>query len=169
MLINPSVKTAPLLNAIGPMMAVEDARKLGQAQPLFSWHVSYFVERRQKILVFANDATSAMIVLSGVNAEQRSAVPMTFVQGIHWLGEMAGVPLAQTEAYLGAAGSLQLGRNFNRSSMGVVTNASLLLQGGSLGSGQLLDKKVMTFLNDTPMKGIFPKEEWAQYLGQLQF
>lgn len=168
MLINPSVKTAPLLNAIGPMMALEDARKLGQARPLFSWHCSYYLERRQKILVFANDATAALIVLRGINAAQRREVPGAFLQGIHLLGQLAGVSPEQTQVCLKAAGALQTGRNFNRSSMGAVANASLMLQWTEVTSGDLLDAAAMNSINDVPMRGTFPKGEWAKALGQLQ-
>ena len=73
MFINVEKKAQKLFNTYQQATSKEHMAMV-LANPLFSWHATYYTAKRKKNLIFLNDATTMAIVLFDVNAKNKQTI-----------------------------------------------------------------------------------------------
>lgn len=80
MSINVVQKGQPLFRDYPAVTDTATAKPLALANPLFSWHVTYFTHQRKKVVVFTHDQSALSVVLYNVNAQNRARMATSFWQ-----------------------------------------------------------------------------------------
>lgn len=121
MIINPTKKTLPLFSAIPKVENLEEAKAFSQANPLFSWHATYFTVERKKILLLINDQVNLAVVFADINAKNKQDLAAVIKAGISQIFKDCDISKKQINEYFRLAGAIEVGAAFDRSVMGVMT------------------------------------------------
>lgn len=87
------------------------------ANPLFSWHVNYFTAKRQKNVVFLNDASTLAVVVYNVNEKNKGKLQVRFEENLAAVWQEIGLPEDLLKRYLQAGGSWQVNKSISRSAI----------------------------------------------------
>ncbi|WP_368251712.1 hypothetical protein [Enterococcus sp. 2201sp1_2201st1_B8_2201SCRN_220225] len=123
MIINPTKKSLPLFSEINKVADKEAAKAFSLANPLFSWHGTYFNINRKKILLLMNDATYLTVVISDVNAKNKEQLAEEILKGIRKVLKAIKIPKAKIETYFELAKDLEVSAGFQRSVLGYLSVA----------------------------------------------
>ncbi|MBB1078908.1 hypothetical protein H5S09_09745 [Limosilactobacillus sp. STM2_1] len=91
---------------------------IAQANPLFSWHVTYFTVQHKKYLVFLNDATTMAVILYDVNAKNKQHIKERFEATLKAVWTGLGLSIDAFNKYLAASNEWQINKTIDRSQMG---------------------------------------------------
>lgn len=119
-----------------PAVANPDQAKMdAQANPLYSWHASYFTVNHRRILGFINDASGLFFVISDVTAGKYSQLDKLFREQLTKIFRKMGMNHQQITTYFRQGGQWQINKTIDRSIVGKLTenmkNAKAMV-GGSL-------------------------------------
>lgn len=120
MYINVAGKAQPLFNKFNQVDSNAHAKEKALANPLFSWHVSYFVYKRQKNVVFLNDASTFAVTVYDINAKNKSELQARFEENLAVVWKNLGLSEKLLKQYLQVAGPWQVNKSINRSAVGSV-------------------------------------------------
>lgn len=121
MYINVAGKAQPLFNKFNQVDSNAHAKEKALANPLFSWHVSYFIYKRQKNVVFLNDASTFAVTVYDINAKNKSELQAKFEENLAVVWQNLGLSEKLLKQYLQVAGPWQVNKSINRSVVGSVT------------------------------------------------
>lgn len=120
MYINVAVKAQNLFNNYHQSND-EATKSAALANPLFSWHVTYFTTNHKKNLVFLNDATTLAVILYNVNAKNKQDIKERFETQLKTVWLSLGLSAKSYAEYLATSKEWQINKTINRSSMGSLT------------------------------------------------
>lgn len=121
MYINVTKKALKMFRNYPRVEKAEGAKAQALANPLYSWHVSYFTERRRRMLYFLNDASELFLIIPNVMAADYSKIQQLFERQLtRQLKEMS-ISQQQIDRYLKQAGPWQINRTVDRHKVGILT------------------------------------------------
>lgn len=109
MFINVEKKAQKLFNTYQQAMS-EEAVAGALANPLFSWHATYYTAKRKKNMIFLNDATTMAIVLFDVNAKNKQTIKERFEKQLAIIWQELGLSAESLADYLAIGGDWQISK-----------------------------------------------------------
>lgn len=92
------------------------------ANPLFSWHATYYTAKRKKNIIFLNDATTMAIVLFDVNAKNKQTIKERFEKQLAIIWQELGLSAESLTDYLATGGDWQIGKTVHPLQIKTITN-----------------------------------------------
>lgn len=92
------------------------------ANPLFSWHATYYTAKRKKNIIFLNDATTMAIVLFDVNAKNKQTIKERFEKQLAIIWQELGLSAESLTDYLTTGGDWQIGKTVHPLQIKTITN-----------------------------------------------
>ena len=121
MFINVEKKAQKLFNTYQQATSKEHMAMV-LANPLFSWHATYYTAKRKKNLIFLNDATTMAIVLFDVNAKNKQTIKERFEKQLAIIWQELGLPTDSLADYLATGGDWQIGKTIHPLQIKTITN-----------------------------------------------
>ncbi|KEK16617.1 hypothetical protein HQ33_05675 [Limosilactobacillus reuteri] len=112
MFINVEKKAQKLFNTYQQVMS-EEAVAGALANPLFSWHATYYTAKRKKNMIFLNDATTMAIVLFDVNAKNKQTIKERFEKQLAIIWQELGLSAESLADYLAIGGDWQISKTIH--------------------------------------------------------
>ncbi|MCC4344420.1 hypothetical protein QSJ16_01920 [Limosilactobacillus reuteri] len=112
MFINVEKKAQKLFNTYQQAMS-EEAVAGALANPLFSWHATYYTAKRKKNMIFLNDATTMAIVLFDVNAKNKQTIKERFEKQLAIIWQELGLSAELLADYLAIGGDWQISKTIH--------------------------------------------------------
>lgn len=112
MFINVEKKAQKLFNTYQQAMS-EEAVAGALANPLFSWHATYYTAKRKKNMIFLNDATTMAIVLFDVNAKNKQTIKERFEKQLAIIWQELGLSAESLADYLAIGGDWQISKTIH--------------------------------------------------------
>ena len=109
MFINVEKKAQKLFNTYQQAMS-EEAVAGALANPLFSWHATYYTAKRKKNMIFLNDATTMAIVLFDVNAKNKQTIKERFEKQLAIIWQELGLSAESLADYLAIGRDWQISK-----------------------------------------------------------
>ncbi|MDK8117509.1 hypothetical protein QP705_09935 [Limosilactobacillus reuteri] len=121
MFINVEKKAQKLFNTYQQAMS-EEAVAGALANPLFSWHATYYTAKRKKNMIFLNDATTMAIVLFDVNAKNKQTIKERFEKQLAIIWQELGLSAESLADYLATGGDWQISKTIHPLQVKTITN-----------------------------------------------
>lgn len=112
MFINVEKKAQKLFNTYQQAMS-EENMAMALANPLFSWHATYYTAKRKKNMIFLNDATTMAIVLFDVNAKNKQTIKERFEKQLAIIWQELGLSAESLADYLAIGGDWQISKTIH--------------------------------------------------------
>lgn len=100
----------------------EENMAMALANPLFSWHATYYTAKRKKNIIFLNDATTMAIVLFDVNAKNKQTIKERFEKQLAIIWQELGLSAESLTDYLTTGGDWQIGKTVHPLQIKTITN-----------------------------------------------
>lgn len=97
------------------------ADAMALANPIYSWHASYFTVHRHRMLGFVNDTSGVFVVVPYVTTKDYSHLYELFAKHLISLFHEFGLSTVLAKQYLRQAGDWQINHTINRSLVGNLT------------------------------------------------
>lgn len=121
MYINVTQKARPMFRSYPSVDDPDTAKVLARANPLYSWHASYFTSQHRRVVGFINDASGLFIVVPNVTAADYSHLQKSFEEQLTRQFRQLGMTHQQVTQYLQRAGQWQINKTVDRSIVGKLT------------------------------------------------
>lgn len=121
MFINVEKKAQKLFNTYQKSTNKENMAMV-LANPLFSWHATYYTAKRKKNMIFLNDATTMAIVLFDVNAKNKQTIKERFEKQLAIIWQELGLSTDSLADYLATGGDWQIGKTIHPLQIKTITN-----------------------------------------------
>lgn len=134
MFINVTAKAQKIFRKYPTVKDQDKAKKEALANPIYSWHASYFTTQRHKMLCFMNDASHFCIMLPNITAADYGHLQEKFDHQLSLLLRRSGVDQKQIDHYLKEAGAWEINKTVNRQLLGRLTQTireAKYMMGGS--------------------------------------
>ncbi|MBB1100022.1 hypothetical protein H5R88_07920 [Limosilactobacillus sp. WF-MT5-A] len=112
MFINVEKKAQKLFNTYQQATS-EENMAMALANPLFSWHATYYTAKRKKNMIFLNDATTMAIVLFDVNAKNKQTIKERFEKQLAIIWQELGLSAESLADYLAIGGDWQISKTIH--------------------------------------------------------
>ncbi|KIS03203.1 DUF6933 domain-containing protein [Paucilactobacillus wasatchensis] len=122
MIINPTKKALPIFSKLAHVQNAAEAKKLGIANPFFSWHANYYSVNHKKVVLIVNDLTFAAVVLYDINAKNKGNLDQYILDGIRQSFLIADINKSDIDKYFELANKIEINAGFNRQVTGIMTN-----------------------------------------------
>ncbi|WP_323064848.1 DUF6933 domain-containing protein [Limosilactobacillus reuteri] len=121
MFINVEKKAQKLFNTYQQAMSEETVAG-ALANPLFSWHATYYTAKRKKNMIFLNDATTMAIVLFDVNAKNKQTIKERFEKQLAIIWQELGLSAESLTDYLATGGDWQINKTIHPLQVKTITD-----------------------------------------------
>lgn len=121
MFINVEKKAQKLFNTYQQAMSEETVAG-ALANPLFSWHATYYTAKRKKNMIFLNDATTMAIVLFDVNAKNKQTIKERFEKQLAIIWQELGLSAESLTDYLATGGEWQINKTIHPLQVKTITD-----------------------------------------------
>jgi hypothetical protein len=118
MYINVTQKAYKMFRNYPAVADPDQAKADAQANPLYSWHASYFTINHRRTLGFINDASGLFLVISNVTASQYSQLDELFRKQLTKIFRKMGMNHQQIATYFHQGGQWQINKTIDRSIVG---------------------------------------------------
>lgn len=153
MLINVVQKAQGLFQDFPYTVKPDETKQLALANPLFSWHATYVNNRRKKAVVLTHDASTLVVVLSDVNAQNRAQLEERFWQRLAELWSAFGLTPTDLAAYRKVAKPWEIGKTASRSQLGRLNEITQVLPNfwtGPQADDAEISRRLSDFMRGTP-------------------
>ena len=123
MYINVTAKAQSVFRNYPPVKDPAAAKAAALANPLYSWHVTYFSVQHHRQVAFINDAADLLVVLPNVYAHDYPRLQELFEEQLSNQLHRLGLTNQQIRQYLRQAGPWEINRTINRGVVGNLTQA----------------------------------------------
>lgn len=100
----------------------EENMAMALANPLFSWHATYYTANHKKHIIFLNDATTMAIVLFDVNAKNKQTIKERFEKQLAIIWQELGLTAESLADYLETGGDWQISKTIHPLQIKTITN-----------------------------------------------
>lgn len=121
MFINVEKKAQKLFNTYQKSTSKEHMAMV-LANPLFSWHATYYTVKRKKNMIFLNDATTMAIVLFDVNAKNKQTIKERFEKQLAIIWQELGLSAESLTDYLATGGDWQINKTIHPLQVKTITD-----------------------------------------------
>jgi len=143
MFINVVQKAKPLFRDFSEVTSIDEAKQQALANPIFSWHAKYLNYKHKKIVIFTNDASTLVVVLYDINANNRSQMEARFQAQLAEVWQSLGMTKASYDEYCKDAKEWQIGPTVNRNQIARLNDVGLTL-GFLLDNGGIIDQSFLS-------------------------
>ena len=164
MIINPTKKTLPLFNQLMPSISRLTVESVAAANPLYSWHVTYINDNREKVLILVNDLTYTPVIITEVKAQDRKQLDVLIEQRIRQQFNAVLHDPDNIEQYLTNAGTIEVDTAYNRLVISAVNQYVKLLSYQHIDLTERFSQSLMDKLSNYP----FLKPEYRTGKSALQ-
>lgn len=123
MYLNVTAKARPIFRHYPQVADPEAAKAAALANPLYSWHATYFSVQHHRQVAFINDAADLLIILPNVYAHDYGRLQKMFEEQLSRQLFHLGISNRQIDRYLKQAGPWEINRTINRQIVGTLTQA----------------------------------------------
>lgn len=118
MFINVTAKARKIFQKYPAVKDADKAKQQALANPIYSWHCSYFTSQRHRMLCFINDATNFFVMLPNITVKDYGQLEKQFNQHLLHQLHQAGLTRQQINQYLDQAGPWEINHSVNRQALG---------------------------------------------------
>lgn len=123
MYINVTAKAQSIFRFYPQVADPEAAKEQALANPLYSWHATYFSVQHHRQVAFINDAANLLVILPNVYSHDYRRLQKMFEDQLSDQLHHLGLSSRQIHQYLKQAGPWQINRTINRQAVGSLTQA----------------------------------------------
>ncbi|MFC2684648.1 MAG: DUF6933 domain-containing protein [Limosilactobacillus oris] len=123
MYINVTAKAQSVFRFYPQVADPEAAKAQALANPLYSWHATYFSVQHHRQVAFINDAADLLVILPNVYSHDYRRLQKLFEDQLSDQLHRLGLTSRQIHQYLKQAGPWQINRTINRQIVGNLTQA----------------------------------------------
>ena len=123
MYINVTAKAQSIFRFYPQVADPEAAKAQALANPLYSWHATYFSVQHHRQVAFINDAANLLVILPNVYSHDYRRLQKMFEDQLSDQLHHLGLSSRQIHQYLKQAGPWQINRTINRQAVGSLTQA----------------------------------------------